>query len=88
MFIINTESTKIPNTTTEKPLKVSRIFVHNYNKKKIYPVAYVLTFFNYVLCTVVGSMRSVLKIDGSDVSKEIEDGPEIIKTNVLARGKP
>lgn len=35
---------------------------------------------------IVASMRSVLKIDSSDVSKEIEDGPEIIKTNVLARG--
>ena len=36
---------------------------------------------------VVDSMKSVLKIDGGDASKEVEEEPEKIENNFLARGK-
>ncbi|XP_073239584.1 uncharacterized protein [Porites lutea] len=35
---------------------------------------------------IVDSMKSFLKIDGGDFSKEVEDEPEIIENNFLARG--
>ena len=50
-------------------------------------VCITLNFECHVHTSVVDSMKSFLKIDGGDFSKEVEDEPEIIENNFLARGK-
>ena len=50
-------------------------------------VGITLNFECHVHTLVVDSMKSVLKIDGGDASKVVEEEPEIIENNFLARGK-